>query len=126
MTRRDAECVQVSMYWKLWPVVFPQHGPGVKHARAIRLAAWQEAIVERERHAFLQGLIHSDGWRCVAQERTRRAVRYGFSNLSEDIKDLFCASCDAIGVRWTRTDRQVTVARAASVAILEEIVGPKS
>jgi hypothetical protein len=43
----------------------------------------------------------------------------------EDIKDLFCASCDAIGVRWTRSGREVAVARRESVALLDEFIGPK-
>ena len=128
--RRDGNCVQVSVWWKHWPCLFPQHGPGAKHTRHIELAPWQRRLVAGDREAFLRGLVHSDGCRFVAIERregrvVRRSVRYGFSNRSDDIKDLFCESCDALGIRWTRTAREVTVARAASVERLEAFIGPK-
>jgi hypothetical protein len=57
----------------------------------------------------------------------RVAPRYLFSNRSEDIKKLFCDSCDALGIRWTRpSDTQIAIYRKASVAILDEFVGPKT
>jgi hypothetical protein len=76
------------------------------------------------------GLIHSDGCRFIARQRKGKSswawTRYEFSSRSEDIKDLFCVSCDALGVRWTRTARDVAVARRAPVARLDEFIGPKS
>jgi len=118
------------MWSKHWPCFFPQHGPGQKHLRPIRLAQWQEKIVAASHEQFVRGLIHSDGTRIIATERkgsyVRRAPRYAFSNKSEDIKRLFCKSCDALGVRWTRpSDRQIAIYRKASVARLDEFVGPK-
>jgi hypothetical protein len=131
LRRRDGNCVQVSAWWKHWPCFFPQHGPGPKHARPIALDPWQRLLVERDRRAFVRGLIHSDGCRFKAVERkggtvVRTSIRYGFSNRSDDIKDLFCESLDALGIRWTRTAREVIVARMASVAVLDEFVGPKA
>jgi hypothetical protein len=128
--RRESNCFEVSMYSKHWPCFFPQHGPGRKHLRPIRLAAWQQQIVDANHRPFIRGLIHSDGTRIIATERkgsyVRQAPRYVFSNRSEDIKRLFCDSCDAIGVRWTRpSDIQIAVYRKASVALLDEFVGPK-
>lgn len=128
--RRDCNCVEVSMYSKHWPCFFPQHGPGRKHLRLIRLADWQQQIVDANHKPFIRGLIHSDGTRIIPTERkgsyVRRAPRYAFSNRSEDIKRLFCDSCDAIGVRWTRpSDIQIAIYRKASVALLDEFVGPK-
>lgn len=101
-----------------------------KHLRPIHLAPWQSDIVEANRKAFVRGLIHSDGTRIIATERKgsyiRRAPRYAFSNRSEDIKALFCESCDALGIRWTRpSDRQIAIYRKESVALLDEFVGPK-
>jgi hypothetical protein len=129
MRRRDGHCVQVSMWWKHWPCLLPQHGPGPKHHREIRLEPWQQTIVDHGHEPFLRGLIHSDGCRFIARHRQGESVwsvpRYVFSNRSEDIKDLFCASCDAVGVRWTRTRRDVAVARRASVAQLDAFIGPK-
>lgn len=128
--KRPCNCVEISMYSKHWPCFFPQHGPGRKHLRAIRLTGWQQAIVNENHRPFVKGLIHSDGTRIIATERkgsyVRRAPRYAFSNRSEDIKRLFCESCDAIGVRWTRpSNRQIAIYRKASVALLDEFVGPK-
>jgi hypothetical protein len=129
-SRRRSRCVDVSMWSKHWPCLIPQHGSGRKHLRAIRLAPWQEGIITSHRKSFIRGLIHSDGTRIVATERkgsyVRRAPRYAFSNLSEDIKRLFCESCDALEVRWTRpSDHQIAIYRKASVALLDEFVGPK-
>jgi hypothetical protein len=53
-------------------------------------------------------------------------VRYAFSNRSDDIKDLFCRSCDALDIRWTRTSRQVSIYRKESVALLDAFIGPKA
>src|SRR3954465_13811007 len=36
--RRGKRCMVVSCYWQAWGLLFPQHGPGPKHARPIRLA----------------------------------------------------------------------------------------
>lgn len=124
--RRNSRCIDVVMCWNHWPCLFPQHGPGRKHLRPIVLAPWQEEIVTRERKAFIRGLIHSDGCRIVANDRGVASVRYHFSNLSEDIKRIYCESLDAVGVRWTRPcSQQIAVYRKASVAILDSFVGPK-
>lgn len=128
--RRNSRCVDVSMWSKHWPCLIPQHGAGRKHLRPIQLVPWQKAIIAANRKPFVRGLIHSDGTRIVATERkgsyVRRAPRYAFSNKSEDIKCLFCESCDALGIRWTRpSDRQIAIYRKESVAQLDEFVGPK-
>jgi hypothetical protein len=128
--RRESRCIDVSMWSKHWPCLFPQHGPGRKHLRPIYLAPWQASIVDAHHECFIRGLIHSDGTRIIATERkgsyVRRAPRYAFSNRSEDIKSLFCRSCDALGIRWTRpSDHQIAIYRKESVARLDEFVGPK-
>jgi hypothetical protein len=109
---------------------FSQHGPGRKHLRPIELAEWQQRIADCCPREFLRGLIHSDGCRVIACERKGRNVRfaprYSFSNRSEDIKNLFCDTCDALGIRWTRpSEKNIAVYRLASVARLDEFVGPK-
>lgn len=50
--RRGSRCVDVSMWSKHWPCFFPQHGPGRKHLRPIRLAPWQEEIVAANRKSL--------------------------------------------------------------------------
>jgi hypothetical protein len=127
---KPGRCVEVYMYWKHWPCLFPQHGPGRKHERPIVLASWQKAIVELEHRAFLCGLIDSDGCRIVATYYETKAVRkygrYVFSNRSEDIHGLFTESLDAIGIHWTRANRWDTaVARQRDVRRMDDFIGFK-
>lgn len=120
-------CVVVSHYSKHWPCLLPQHGPGRKHNRPIRLQPWQELLVNEATEDFIRGLIDSDGCRVVANDRGVRSVRYHFSNHSDDIRGLFCAALDELGIPWTRPSRySIAVYRKAAVARLDEFVGPKS
>jgi hypothetical protein len=48
-------CKMVTAYWKHWPCLFPQHGPGEKHRRAIVLEPWQQNIVDEYAEPFLRG-----------------------------------------------------------------------
>lgn len=116
---------------KLWLNAFPQHGKGKKHERAIVLEPWQREIVSRHPDEFVRGLIHSDGCRTTNRFKTTLPSgrvaeyaypRYFFSNLSGDIRGLFCAACDALGVRWTLSNpRNVSIAHRKSVALLDEL-----
>jgi hypothetical protein len=78
IARRRGRCADVSHYSKHWPCLLPQHGPGRKHHRPIRLEPWQEALVYEATEEFILGLIHSDGCRVVANDRGVRSVRYHF------------------------------------------------
>jgi hypothetical protein len=129
-TTQCVGCVNVSSWSKSWPCLLPQHGPGRKHERTIALVDWQRPIVERHPEALLRGLIHSDGWRGtnrVTVGGKRYAYpRYQFCNVSEDIKRIFCDACDALGIEWRRMNaKNISVAKRASVALLDEFVGPK-
>jgi hypothetical protein len=124
---RSDHCVEVYLCSKHWPCLFPQHGPGKKHHRPIRLEPWQEALVKQATEEFVRGLMDSDGCRVVANDRGVRSVRYHFSNRSDDIRGLFCAALDDLGIPWTRPSRyQVAVYRKAATARLDEFIGPKS
>lgn len=72
-----------------WGVLFPQHGPGPKHARDVSLRSWQSRITASHPEAFVRGLIHSDGSRFIATQVSRghtyRYPRYCFGNKSVDI-----------------------------------------
>ncbi|WP_406418478.1 helix-turn-helix domain containing protein [Streptomyces sp. NBC_00873] len=127
-------CQNVTCYSKHWPCFFPQHGPGKKHDRKIALEPWQQKIVDAHPWEFIRGLIHSDGcritnWttRLVAGERKRYEYpRYFFTNLSADILGLFTNALDHVGVDWRQANRQnISVARRASVALMDAHVGPK-
>jgi hypothetical protein len=131
--RRDSakRLVNILSYWKLWPCLLPQHGPGRKHARRIQLVRWQTEIVEDHPGRFLRGLIHSDGWRglnrVTVKGRDYAYPRYQFSNRSDDIRALFTHACDLVGIEWRPWGRwHISVARRASVARLDEFVGPKT
>ncbi|GHE89762.1 helix-turn-helix domain-containing protein [Streptomyces griseoluteus] len=125
-------------YSRHWCCLFPQHGPGKKHERAITLEPWQEALVDAHPWEFVRGLIHSDGcritnWttRLVGGERKRYEYpRYFFTNVSADIRRLYTDTLDKLGVEWTLCTRNgrpfsISVARKASVALMDTHVGPK-
>lgn len=138
MRVRAAGCQYVTSYSKHWPCLFPQHGPGKKHERDIVLAPWQREIVDAHPWEFVRGLVHSDG--CRTMNWTTRTVggvrkryeypRYWFTNVSDDIRRLYTDTLDALGVEWkdcARAGRRynVSVARRASVALMDAHVGPK-
>ena len=134
-TRRRSRCVVLQASHPVWPVAFPQHGPGKKHHREIQLEPWQLEITHAHPRELIRGLIHSDGCRSVNRFKTKLQggrvaeyayTRYFFSNLSEGIKDIFCSHCDLLGVRWSRANtRYVSVHDRESVRILDSFVGPK-
>lgn len=118
--------------------VQPAAGVNLKHERPIVLAPWQQAIVDAHPWEFVRGLVHFDGcritdWttRIVAGERRRYEYpRYFFSNKSDDIRKLFTDTLDRVGVEWTTLARgnnpfNVSIARRASVALMDTHVGPK-
>ena len=92
-------------------------------------------IVESHPWPFVRGVIHSDGCRTVNRFKTRLPSgrvaeyaypRYFFSNLSADIRGLFCDSCERLGLRWTQSNhRNISISHRTSVALLDENVGPK-
>jgi hypothetical protein len=125
--RQSGNWVEVSAYWKSWPCLFPQHGPGKKHDRPIELTGWQMELVDRWPQQLLRGLIHSDGHRFINTGRCGWVCpRYGFSQVSDDIRGIFCHACDLLDVHWTRAgQRTIYVSRKADVARLDEFIGPK-
>ncbi|MFF8509226.1 helix-turn-helix domain-containing protein [Streptomyces sp. NPDC015492] len=131
-------CLEVKICSKHLVCLFPQHGPGKKHERRIALEAWQQEIVDLHPWDFVRGLIHSDGsritnWttRVIGGERKRYEYpRYFFTNSSADIIGLFTDALDRVGIDWkpanqSRTAQNISIARKASVALLDAHVGPK-
>ena len=103
-TDGDAPC-----YHRHWTCLFPQHGPGKKHDRAIELEPWQRALVAEARSLLLRGLIRSDG--CVFINRTGRYEyeSYDFANLSRGHpralrRDLRAGRCRLPCVQEVRAD----------------------
>lgn len=133
-----AGCVDVRSFTKHWCCLLPQHGPGKKHERAIVLEPWQRLVVDAHPWEFVRGLVHSDAcritnWttRVVSGERKRYEYpRYFFTNRSDDIRGLYTDTLDKLGVEWTHCTRggvpyNISVARQASVALMDAHVGPK-
>lgn len=127
-------CVAVSSSSKHLGCLFPQHGPGKKHHRAIVLADWQRDLVTAFPWEFVRGLIHSDG--CRVTNWTVRMVngepkryeypRYFFTNKSADIQRLYCETLDGLGISWKMANKyNISVARKESVALMDVHVGPK-
>ncbi|MFJ6660099.1 transcriptional regulator [Streptomyces sp. NPDC091377] len=131
-------CTSVVGYSVHWPCFFPQHASGKKHERRIVLEPWQQQIVDANPWEFIRGLIHSDG--CRITNWTTRVVagvtkryeypRYFFTNKSEDVLRLFTDVLDALGVQWTACPRSggafnISIARKASVALMDQYIGPK-
>jgi hypothetical protein len=134
-SRREKEIAILQASSWLWPAIFPQHGKGKKHERRIVLTDWQLAITHEYPRELVRGLIHSDGCRTVNRfcvdlpvggRRQYEYVRYFFSNLSADIRQIFVAHCQLLGIRCTRSNhRNISVSHRHSVAVLESFVGPK-
>ncbi|MFI9775034.1 transcriptional regulator [Streptomyces sp. NPDC051956] len=127
-------CVAVTASSKHWPCLFPQHGPGKKHERKIALEPWQQAIVDACPWEFIRGLIHSDGCRITnwatriigGEQKRYEYPRYFFTNLSGDIITLFTDTLDRVGVEWRQANhRNISIARKASVAVMDTHLGPK-
>jgi hypothetical protein len=122
----EPSLVEVSAYSRAWPCLFPQHGPGRKHQREIRLVDWQEELVRRHPTLLLRGLIHSDGCRFINTGRGGwTCPRYVFNNKSDDICRIFSEACALLGLRHTFAPRAVYVSRKADVLRMDEFIGPK-
>jgi hypothetical protein len=129
--QKTCACMVITSYWKAWPCLLPQHGPGRKHHRRIELVDWQRKIVEAAPEAFLRALIHTDGWRGINRVRVKgrdyEYPRYQFSNRSPDIRGLFTETCDHLGVAWRPWGQfHISVARREAVAKLDRFIGPKA
>jgi hypothetical protein len=117
------------------PFAFPQHAQVPKHLREIVLTDWQSRLTKLYPRQLSRGLIHSDGCRSINRFKTKlpsgsvahyEYPRYFFSNLSDDIRRIFCSHCELVGIRWTQSNpRNISVSHRDSVALLDKFVGPK-
>jgi hypothetical protein len=126
------KCVNVSVYSRHLPCLLPQHGPGSKHRRRIRLEPWQLRILARSPWPFIRGCIRTDGCCFINRTGPYEYMSYGFTNMSKEIVDLFLGACELVGVHTrvnqsrTRGTWQVRVNRRQSVALMLEHVGTKT
>jgi hypothetical protein len=122
-------CSQLSVYSSHLRCVFPQHGPGPKHERAIGLEDWQWRSLEAAPWAFLRGCIRSDGSVFVNRTGPYEYLSCDFGNCSADIVGLFASACDLAGIAYRvnchRGAWHVRINRRASMARVLEHVGLK-
>ena len=128
-------CTDLVNYWQHWPCLFPQHGPGRKHERMIKLAGWQADLVRTDPRPLVRGLQPSDGCRITntvhrplpSGVRTYSYPRYLFTNHSADILRIYTDALDLLGISWRRNRwNSISVARRDAVAALDGFVGPKA
>lgn len=127
-------CVDVSIYHKDLLLFFPQHGEGRKHTRKIELEAWQQKIVDTYPLEFFRGLYHSDGSRFNNHVYGRDYPRYQFTNTSSEIAQIFCNTCDQLGLHWTIKSRRnranivqdIYISKRKDVVYLDRVIGPKT
>jgi hypothetical protein len=129
----------ISLYHKDLPVFFPQHGEGMKHTRKIELADWQQRIIMAYPLEFFRGLYHSDGSRFINRVKVRgnnyEYIRYQFTNYSDDIRKLFCDTCDRLGLSWTEKTHaskhytgvtDIFISKRPDVEYLDSVIGAKA
>lgn len=131
----DGHVIQYSTHvWR----VFPQHGEGEKRKRPVVLEPRQQEIVDAHPWEFIRGPIHSDGCRSPTGRRAWSAVsasathtRGTSSATSPTIIRRLCSdTLTKVGVEWTTLARgsdpfNTSVARKASVALMDTHIGPK-
>lgn len=107
-------CWEIYVYSRSIPQLFPQMGPGRKHARKIELLPWQLEIVNAYPKEFVKGLFYSDG--CIYDHKHDDGryvyLSYAFTNKSRDIAEYLCYALRAICIdkqpRWA-ADREIYV-----------------
>ena len=132
-------CVAVTAYSSHWPCLFPQHGPGKKYQRRITLEPWQREIVDAHPWELVQGSCTRTAAGSPTGRQKRSAAsgscteypRYFFANKSVDIARLYGKTLGSLGVEWTSSlnrkgSYNISVARKASVALMDRHIGPKS
>jgi hypothetical protein len=124
-------CVHVSIYSSHLRCLFPQDGAGPKHLRPIVLEDWQQDEIAKAPWDFLRGCIRSDGCCFVNRTGPYEYLTYDFSNMSQDIVQIFTAACDLVGVEYRVANGNakglwdVRINRRRSVAAMLRHVGCK-
>lgn len=116
--------IVVQNCWKHWPCLFPQHVPGRKHERELRLEDWQRELLEEHTVEFLRGLLRSDGCRTnnwatgmVGGVKKRYEYpRWEFVNHSDDIRRWCIESLDRLGIPWRQSSWKASRSRPAQAS----------
>jgi hypothetical protein len=113
-------CIYLYVYNKHLPIMFPQHGSGRKHLRNIILENWQVNMIDWVE--LLRGLFHSDG----SYYFDRGKDYFNFTNLSDNILNLFKMCCHNLGIHYTQTnDKTIRIGKRQDVKTVKELIGTK-
>jgi len=122
----------LSVYSRHIACLFPQHGPGSKHRRAIVPELWQWAILASAPWPFIRGCIRTDGCYFVNRTGKYEYPSYHFASMSNDIASIFSLALDMVGVEFRRTNgcerriNNIRINRRSSVELMREHVGVKA
>lgn len=132
LCKNKSKAVDVSVYSKTLPHIFPQHGGGPKHLRRILLLDWQESILDKFPEAFIAGLFDADGSEYIHKNRVKGVVtssyRYFlFCNKSDDICNLFIKYCNLLNIsvkKCTRKDgvKYLYIRKKQQVQIFDNVL----
>lgn len=135
--KEKPSCEITFVYSKSLKELFPQYGLLKKHLREIKLEPWQKDIIDRFPKEFLRGLIHSDGCRFITKTTKKQYLRYGFTNASSDIVNLYCATLEKLNISYSLVRKKIegmmtvssynVLTQSQSCAnFLDTFIGPKT
>ena len=101
----------LSVYSSHLSCLFPQHGPGKKHERAIVLEGWQAQLVAAAPRGFVRGCIRSDGCAFVNRTGSYEYLSYDFYKLSASIRQLFIDACTQLDLACRPAGNSVRINR---------------
>lgn len=133
-THAIGNCIQVLVYNKSLPIMFPQYGDGKKHDRDVSLKDWQLEIIRKEPECFIKGLVDSDGsyfYSRKSQPKNSDVIHmyYQFTNTSKDILNVYRDTMDLLGIHYTSVKKidskngayNIFTRRIEAVARMDEV-----
>lgn len=129
--KSNSICIKCSK--KNLEILFPQHGKGKKHSRAIELREWQNIIIS---HELVKGLIYSDGSYYYCKKRQQ--YEYNFSNSSYDIIKILEKHLTILNIQYNVNKKiksnsksksekyHINIVAQDSVKMLHNLIGDKN
>jgi hypothetical protein len=124
IVKNKSNCIDISVYNKKIPILFPHLGVGCKHKRKIELKDWQNSVINDI--CLLQGLFHSDGCFYISKQGKYKYERYEFKNNSDDIHNIFRKCCDKLGIKYTIGKLVTRISTKENVEKLFGFIGDKN
>lgn len=111
--------IDLSVYNKNLPMIFPQIGIGKKHNRPIILSDWQIELIDW--CELMKGLFHSDGTYYISNGLDY----YQFKNSSKHILEIFKMCCDKNEIKYTFGNDVIRIYTRRSVNKMKKLIGTK-